>query len=364
MAGGDDVRTIIRYAAPGIERCIDLSGGLGKTDFNKIYVADGLGPMDDSIVELHELCHIWLRHNERCRAMKPKNFLLWNIACDLEIARHCYDAAIVGHMALRTSVTHTGVRKEDADKYPGCQYAEEYYRELEREQDALQGLADRVWRDLDKDGINNETGSASVPIDPQDLIKSLADRLRSRADKNKATAVQNKTKAHLESQPKPSICSEIDRFLGRYRTVGMSSYRKPPRYATSGFLRKGKKLMPKRPRVAIYVDRSGSFTPDKTAMAESALSTLLARYGSSVTHDTLEFSNDVGINISHGHGTNYGAVHESISRDRPKLAIVVTDDDNCPPLKTCQDTRVIVVPIGCSSTSVAKNWDGAVEVQI
>jgi hypothetical protein len=163
--------------------------------------------------------------------------------------------------------------------------------------------------------------------------------------------------------PTPTLAGELDRALGRYRIVRDPSYRRPPRYAPNGgLLRKGRLLSAKRPRVNIYVDRSGSFTPQKTAEAEYILSTILGKYGASIEKDTLEFSDSVGKEIERGRGTNYKAVYESVSKDRPAVAVVITDADGCDFLEKIPGSFVIIVPVGCVTTTVAKKWDGSVEV--
>lgn len=347
------------WAAPGIERLPDITGNLGHTDFVRVYIAEGLAPPDDQIVELHELSHIWLRHGERHRAFKPENFQLWNIACDLEIAKHCYDDATAAHMRLPTSVTSTGIKREDAATYPGCSYAEEFYPELQKQEANVAELLKKLWQDMEPSRETRKIETIDIPA----LIEGLRTRVKDLATSRTSSAVQNHTIKKVGTLPRPTLYSEIDRYLGRYRIASVPSYRRPAKYNPgSGLLRKGKLLSARRPKVNIYVDRSGSFTSEKTAEAEKGLSKILSRYGASITNDALEFSDDVGKNIVRGMGTNYLAVYESVIRDRPKIAIIITDNDRCPALGRCPETLILIVPVGCSHTDIAKKWLGSVEV--
>ena len=62
----------------------------GYTDFVKAYVSQDFGPRDREILVKHELAHIYLQHNVRGMEIPDKDFMLWNVALDLEIAYHIY----------------------------------------------------------------------------------------------------------------------------------------------------------------------------------------------------------------------------------------------------------------------------------
>ena len=159
----------------------------------------------------------------------------------------------------------------------------------------------------------------------------------------------------------PSLTEAVDAAL-RVRIEREKSYRRPSRRHLEDVISRGSISVPRPPLVEIFVDRSGSFTPEKTAVAEQQLALLLSRYGATIRSDVWFFGNGKLTATDPGGGggdTPYPLVAQHIASSMPKLAIVITDDDPAGAVGAVdQRVMVLCVPVGCRNTSLAKAIGG------
>lgn len=336
----------------------------GYTDYVKAYVSRDFGPKDREILVKHELAHIYLQHNTRSMDIPDRDPLLWNVALDLEIAYHIYteeDENIL-HSPFSALGRYRIITKENCKRFPGCQFAEEFYPLLKKDEwdpthdgeinEELSKLLEEMLKDLKVDlggGVN-----------PHDLVQAAKGAIAEYVDNIRAA---NKLTQAVESFPPPSLASEIDAHIGRAKVEVVKSYRRPSRRESleTGLMRKGRTLKRKAPRVVIYVDRSGSFDASKTAIAERTLKEVLQAYRANVDCDVLYFSDRIFKldKKQGGGGTNYATVWDNIVKDRAEVAVVITDSDPCPPLPP-SDCKVIVYHIGGGNSHFGKMAKAAV----
>lgn len=353
---------------------------IGYTDWSAVHISWLVPAGSDAYLTLHkhECGHIWLQHQLRTADMRkawpePLDRRLWNIALDMEIAKHLYSDVDRAVIEAPRSWLNGGITQKHCEQYPDCQYAEEYYAALLEkplEDDGADSHdGDAMPEDGDGDGAGQSEPDAAKDREPMsgDQLRQLVDAAVDAAGElmaahNEATA----TKEAKKYRPRPTLASVLDHKLGRPALDRVASYRRPPRHEREGgIIRKGVVLKRTAPRVMIYVDRSGSFTPAKTAAAEDALKAILRKYRASVQADTWRFSDYVSSAECPSGGTNYAAVLEHIENHNPELAIVVTDDDHCPVGLKLKDARkrIVVIPVGCSATNLARVI-GATEISL
>lgn len=355
---------------------------IGWTDFTNVYILRKIdqSPRYREILVKHEYAHIFLHHKYRGRQLLTKlqekdkeagvDFRLWNVACDMEIAQHIYTDQDNNRIAEFGSPLNGGIVVKDAQELiPDPAYAEDYYDALikkSEEEDSKQYKANICISDEYEDESESE-GESGGAVGPEDALEDVTEEVieeqikklkEALEDQKTQEKVKNQVKKQMEdilSRP-PTLAGEIDRHLGRYRAERVKSYARPPRVESSNIIRKGRKTKLMSPRVTVIVDRSGSFTPAKTQAATEAMKNALLKYRGRVRFDVLYFGNDVYTEEPTGsHGTNYQAVYERIMKDASELTVVITDDDSCilPDIEIPK-TRVLVVPIGCSTTQFAK----------
>lgn len=337
---------------PIIRRSTKEIGALAKTDFSKIYVAEDVSKKEYDVLVKHEKAHIWCEHNRRF--VKGYNPETWNIACDVEIARNIYDEkdeAVI--KAPFSKISRIYVSDSFKDMPKDLLLAEDIYDWLlKNEEDMDKGFSDI---------LENLTEGRSEK-EREEIVKELLELAKEALEKEQASEVADeKTKLALEEikRRKPSLSSEIDAAL-RYRFNRKTSYRRPSRREDPTFLLKGRITELQPPLVEIFLDRSGSFTPEKTAKAQEVLGTLLRRYGASIRQDVWFFgSGKISDKDFAGGDTPYHLVHEHISKTKPVIAIVVTDDDPVSDVvKKLSKQRIVCVPVGCSKTQLAEAIGG------
>ena len=332
-------------AAPVVRKNKAEIGACGMTDFGYIYVDDSLSDAEYRTVVRHEQTHIWARHNTR----QPCNGKMaeWIIATEMEIARNIYDEEDIATItAPRSRLKGSFLPDSIADLPPDLLGAEEIYQWL------IDHPRPRCVVSLCK-CQNSEDEEATSPGEPVDIEEIRAAINKQDKGEKSKIAAQTAYEA-LKSRP-PSLTACIDAAL-RVRVVPEPSYRRPSRRQTPGIILKGTVSTPRPPHVEIFVDRSGSFTPEKTAEAEELLTHLLERYRASIVHDVWYFGGGSlrADGSLHGGDTPYHLVVEHLLRSRPKLAVVITDDDPCGQLpKLPRGITTLCIPVGAARTTLA-----------
>ena len=342
------------------------------TDFSCIYLSWLLKGGELEVARAHELAHIWLQHQQRktrfAESLESIDHYCWNIAADLEIAKYIYTDYHNSQITKPRSLLAGGITSEHVKPYKG-EYAEEFYMELmeKKEEEEEKGNsfdADGNQWGEEEEGGDEKSSSSSPAIDVSDVVEQAIKNAVEQAAKE--VKAQQTIQLHKVVEdfkpPKPSLASEIDKAVGRNKLVRISSYKRPNR-RESDFLLKGKVSKRKAAKITLYVDRSGSFDATKTMAATSKVSEVMRKYRGKIDRDVIYFNNTLLTidPINGGGGTNYRAVADDIRRNSSDLSIVITDDDGCESLDFKVKTKVLVIPVGCTTTNFAKEI-GAVEV--
>ena len=105
----------------------------------------------------------------------------------------------------------------------------------------------------------------------------------------------------------------------------------------------------------IYIDRSGSFTPEKTDKVQVYIDKIISRYGRLIEKHFRYFGDSElrSIDNKAGGNTPYDLVIQDINTQKAELNIVITDDDSA---RGCGNTKekVWCIAIGCEATSLSK----------
>lgn len=347
------------------------SPSIGYTDFTNVYISTSVVRADErNVLLLHEYSHIWLNHLTRYRvknSVTRMNRSVWNIACDMEIAIHMYTDDDERVINSPRSMLGGGITTKDAERYAPAIYAEELYDALMKEtEEKIQQLVEKLLDAANSEFLSDDEGTSFdelSDIEKEALIRA-AQKLRDENTQNnqdKQAKEQAQRAVDGFSAPRPSAGSLIDRYLGRSAVTRIASYRRPSRrQSQSIFLRKGEVAVPKSPRLTLYVDRSGSFSSDKTAQSVDMVLRLLTKYRGRVEHDVIYF-NDVLLKTDPGHGsggTNYQPVVDNIYADRAQLSIIITDSDSATGVSVPSNLPpIFVIPVGCHQTSLASVLD-------
>lgn len=329
------------------------TSAIGYTNGAEIVISSALSTDEREVVLWHEKSHILLQHTLRLPEAQKVDRFMWNVACDLEIARHMYTADHEWVIKKPRSRLTGGIVHADTEKYPGCEFAEEFYNALIEQ--------------ADNKGLSpiDSLGDAEKETLKGEVAKALRELSEEAAQKASATAIQQHKESLARFRLRLSLAGEMDAVLAYGKAVRRRTYARPSRRVTGEFLAKGTKSILKVPKVIVYVDCSGSFTPEKTQTARARLSQILLRYRSSVTKDVKYFSDKVFSEVDSpyaGGGTNYMDVLADINDCRPEVAVILTDADRNADLpQLAGGTKVIVIPIGCSATWLASAIPNAVE---
>jgi len=323
------------------------------TDFTAIYISRSLTGSQLETAIKHEKGHIWLNHNNRFKAIKDINFMLANIAADLEIAYHLYDQDDLDAIEAPRSLLKGGISKKHCEEYPSCKYMEEFYQELLKKKNKLKSHDGHANKDKDDKEDKGKDKTA------EQLVEDAKKEIQKQKNKTKA----KKLLEHF-NPPKPSLASELMATFGRNKIKHVRSYRNPDEFEESDFFIKGWVVQKRKPKLNIFVDRSGSFCPDKTAKATSVLDKCLKKFRGKINKDVFYFNNGILLKdpMRGDGGTNYEAVIDIIKKDKAEMSIIITDDDYCA-CKSEKIDKTIVIPIGCSKTKIA-NVFGLTEVFI
>ena len=333
---------------------------IGYTDFSRIYVRESLTGSEKKVVIKHENCHVWLQHQRRTSQLIDKygecDKTLLNIAFDLEIAKHMYNKDDLNIIGMPRSPLNRCIKPRDCNIYPDCIYAEEFYEKLLKNSKTLRIGIDNI--DFLKKIKNKKKTRKKVGqliIEAKSKLENLEKKLEK---ENQIQKTQNEIKRFVP--PKPSLASEIDRVFGRNKVDRISSYRRPGRRENKDFIRKGKTAQIRTPHLTLYVDRSGSFDYRKTKEATEKMLQLLMKYRGKIKQDVIYF-NDVlmAVDPLMGSGsTNHQLVVNDLASHNSNLTVIITDDDSMNikvPAKLPEN--IIVVRVGCLSTTLAKQLD-------
>lgn len=347
------------------------SPSIGYTDFSKVYISTSIKSQAEyDLLYRHECAHIWLQHQIRTETLlkqEGKEFdrRRWFQATDLEIAYHIYDADDEALMNRPRSVLNYGIRKKHTEQYPNCIYAEDFYRALVDKplsQDSHDGEANNEYEEYEEEEGENQTKIEEINqrlLTKEEIIQTAKDLNQECIERTKKEIAEQKFVQDLKGfRPRPSLASEIDCYLGRSILQRVNSYRRPPRHENFDFLNEGRINKQKIPKIAIYLDRSASFCPEKTRNANEKLNIILKKYRAKIKKDVIFFHDtlfsqeprDTG-------GTNYLAVAKDILNNSPLFAVIITDDDDCDQevgkvLEKCK-TKILVLPVGCLRTKIA-----------
>lgn len=339
-------------AAPIVRQPMKVIGAPGKTDFTRIYIAAELNKPEYRTTLRHEQAHIWAGHNRR----RPKDARidLWRIACEMEIARTIYDDKDVANILAPRSRLEGGYLADSLDGLPSdVVLAEDIYEWLLNQPEQQQQMQMKCCGcscDRGEEEINGE------PVDANALAQAARERLDADENTQESQIAAASAYASIKNRP-PSLTEAVDAAL-RTRVERERTHRRPSRRDTgNGVLMPGALSLPRPPLVEIFVDRSASFTPEKTAEAEKKLRELLARYGATIRADVWFFGAGRLVSVDPGGGgdTPYDLISKHLALSMPKLAIVITDDDpaGSEVNRVDNQTKLLCVPIGCNKTSLA-----------
>ncbi|WP_439684835.1 IrrE N-terminal-like domain-containing protein [Cupriavidus oxalaticus] len=341
-------------AAPVVRQPMQVIGAPGMTDFTRIYIASELNKPEYRTTLRHEQGHVWARHN--ARRPKDARIDLWRIACEMEIARTIYDERDIANITAPRSRLAGGYLPDTLQGLPeDIVLAEDIYEWL-LSQPEQQHPA--VSCGCSCDGTHGETDEQ---VDGQSAAQAAREQLDADETARESQVAAAAAYAAIRNRA-PSLTEAVDAAL-RVRVERERSYRRPSRrHMDNDVVMPGAISIPRPPLVEIFVDRSGSFTPEKTAAAERQLSALLSRYGATIRADVWFFGNGRLVDVDPGGGgdTPYELVAHHLRATQPKLAVVITDND---PVSSDvghadRSIKLVCVPIGCSHTNLAKAMGG------
>lgn len=331
----------------------DNIGVPAKTDFIKIYIDEDVSHKEYDVLFKHEQAHIWLEHNKRIvKGMKKE---IWDVSCELEIARNIYDENDITIIKAPFSSISKGFVPDTIQDLPkDVLIAEEIYDWLLKNQKEQPENKTCNCSKHSEKTIDNKISK----IEAEKIIKEAKEKIE---DMQSSKIAEKNTKINLKEikSRKPSLSSELDAVL-RMRIERDKSYRRPSRKENIDHIEKGKVTVANSPLVEIFIDRSGSFTPEKTKLAQKALEIILKRYNSSIKYDVWFFgSGKISSKDFCGGDTPYHLIQDHLLITKPKIAIVVTDNDQCDEMTI--KVKTIVMPINCTETNFAKK-SGAIDV--
>jgi len=327
------------------------------TKHGVIYIKESASPAERKVLLRHELGHILYRHTEQAEKLKHHPELS-NIAGDGEIAISLYDQDDLDVMNAPRSMLKNAITPEWVEKNaPGCATYVEIYDHLKKNSIEIDVPAFcKMSQEASSQNSSKRSNGSITPREVKEILKKLESSLE-----QQATYKQAETRRAVA--PRRGI-EDAFTEIATEALARIPSYRRPARRGDDSFLRKGKSVKLTRPKVTVYVDRSGSFTPEKTADAEKALTDLAERYSAIVDMDTFRFSDCVyrgESNTLGGRGTNYIGVAAHIIQEQPRLAIVITDNDSCETLPELPaKTKIYVKVIGAHSSAFGKKANATI----
>jgi hypothetical protein len=332
------------------------------TDFSAIYLSNYLTGRDYEVARIHELSHIWLQHQTRTEIFRENNKNinneLLNVALDYEIAKYIYTPEDNLVFSTPRSYLASGISTDMANKI-SSKYAEEIYFELLKSKNKNKNFDKHIFKKINKK-IETRNG-IKTDIDKNNIIEKAIKEANKYKKNYKIENNKKQLKNDISSfkAPRPSLSSEIDCLFGRNKIIKVKSYRRPSRRNENDniFLTKGSISVKKIPKITVYVDRSGSFSNDKTLLATETLKKIILKYRGKIKQDTIYFNDNIfyiDSGVGDG-GTNYNAVMQHIEKNKSELSIIITDDDYAENNNEKIDKkRIIIIPIGCNNTLLSR----------
>ena len=345
----------------------------GWTDYKNIHILDHLTGEDERIILTHESAHVWMKHDERSTSLTNKHFA--TLAQELEIARCIYTAEETLHIKDSVTDLADGMVHDSIPRLPSnIVYLEEIYEwlvanvtenEVKRSGKPCCGKTHEQNEQIGDDNGSND-GISTVAGEPSDSGVGVHPDSNGSPEVDAPKKLLAAVRKQLASIPKKIIYNykPTKSFIAtELEAINAGARRKKQSYArpsrrSSDELSKGSKRKYTKPKVIIYLDRSGSFTPAKTAQAASMVKKLLKRYEATIESAVLYFTNGRVTDTEplFSGDTPYGAVVTSINLLNPALAVVVTDDD-----ETNTDLelkgKTIVIPVCPGQTKFAKQYN-------
>jgi hypothetical protein len=345
----------------------DDGPSIGWTDHARIYLrGDGAAlPADELAVLLaHEAAHCLLLHGIRIRAMlrqypdAPASIA--NLATDGEIALAIYDDDDEHIITRPRSLLAGGITRAWVHEHaPDCETMEEIFVHLlATPPPSSPGGFDAHLDPGDGDdspGDASELIAAARAAHEQQKIEDIAAAAAENRQRDVGLSIQRATRGIAGIS---LLAAEFRRLAQRRR---QRSYAAAPWALAKNILLPGVIRRRVTPDAVLFVDRSGSFSPDKTAAAEQLIARIAIKFPA-VRYHRLYFSGCVSAtDAGHDGTTNYLAVCRAIDEIAAQLAIVITDDDDCPAMASAH--HVIVLPVGCAATQFAARI-GAREIRL
>jgi hypothetical protein len=291
-----------------------------------------------------------------------------NLATDGEIALAIYDDDDEHIITRPRSLLAGGITRAWVHEHaPGCQTMEEIFVHLLATTPPSSPGGFDAHPDLD----SGRAGDDDPPGDPAPDSGELIAAARAAHEQQKiedlaAAAAENRQRdvslsIHRATRGIAGISllsAEFRRLAQRRR---QRSYAAAPWAQAENILLPGVIRRRVTPDAVLFVDRSGSFSPAKTAAAEQLIARIATRFPA-VRYHRMYFSGCVSAtDAGHDGTTNYLAVCRSIDEIAAQLAIVITDDDACPDIASAH--HIIVLPVGCAATQFAARI-GAREIKL
>jgi hypothetical protein len=315
------------------------------TDYKNIHILNHITGEDERVLLVHESSHVWLEHDRRSHHLERQD--LASIACELEIARAIYTPEELAHIKQST-ILKGGATDETFPEIPkDLIYLEDIYEWLVKNAPETPPPKGTCIRHEHGGQDESEEQQTSIIKSPVQLIEEAQERVKS---------IPKPVEVLYPAVKRSFIASELEAANGHAR-LKKRSFARPSRRFDTEFTRGTKRVLAK-PKVVIYVDRSGSFTPEKTAAAEDALAKLLNRYKATIESTTLYFTEGRiwDKEPEENSDTPYDAVVKSIETVKPALAVVITDDDPLPYGMPTLTQKTVVIPIGCKTTEFARHF--------
>src|SRR5690606_1688702 len=217
------------------------------------------------------------------------NPLVANIAGDAEIAIALYDDNDEAIISRPRSIIEGGITKSWAEENaPGANTIEEIYEKLIKNNTPAPNASHCNHMSEDTEG-KDETELKEQSVSLED-IKQVCEKLE--------RSLQEQAQKHkLYNAPKlkrQKGFSDVVADIAREALLRRRTYRRPSRRCpSSNLLHKGVRTQKSRPMATVYVDRSGSFTADKTRLAEHEMKAMAYRYRAKLDVDFIFFSDSL-----------------------------------------------------------------------
>jgi len=350
----------------------------GATDYQNLYVKEGMSDDETSVLVRHEILHVILRHKKRIQKHhKPR---LWNIACDFELSNYY-------------SAKDDKVIKDSEHLSPGCNVmecpeyaemtAEEIYDKMieqgagQEEEQIIKMMLQMVSGQGGQGGKGDQEESEEGEGQGQgqekedgegeeeegefgfdlDLSEDEQDKLREAiqaAINDGYDKLTDEQKQQMEDSPmqpggksglggtqhvhkkvRPPNPEELQlyydlrRFFLRQQNVGKGqTYRKPnKKYQGTKIIKKGRaNVYQPQKTLAVYVDVSGSMSPQKLARAIGVLRTIEGM--KRVTFIVKYFSTHLQDEYYEGGGTDYEIIFADAQKEDYTCVAIITDNSH------------------------------------